>query len=267
MKSKALTLLLLCANLFFINAQDFEVSPTELKFTAEPGQTQSISITVTNHASNNSAYNIILADFAINKEGKKVAMPPASTEHSLVNWLSINPPFLELAPNETRQIIVSMQAPVGDYSTRWAYVYIRNTYEQTALLADKSVQAGLNILGQIVLNVYQSPKSNVNYKMKIAGLSEITTATDTLRRLKAKIDNIGDKIAECKVSLLASNLSTAEETLLQILNFTTFPDSQKDIYFEFRKDALSPGKYAIAAILDYGKQSTLEGTQILIEVE
>ncbi len=267
MKSKVLTLLIVCANLLFVNAQDFEVSPIELKFTAEPGQTQSIPITITNHANNNSAYNVILSDFAINKEGKKVVMPPASTEHSLVNWLSINPPFLELAPNETRQIIVSMQAPVGDYSTRWAYIYIRNTNEQTALLADKSVQAGLNILGQIVLNVYQSPKSNVNYKMKIAGLSEITSATDSSRRLKAKIDNIGDKITECKVSLLASNLSTAEETLLQVLNFSTFPDTQKDIYFEFKKDALLPGKYAIAAILDYGKQSTLEGTQIMIEVE
>jgi hypothetical protein len=267
MKSRALTLLILCTNLLFIKAQDFEVSPIELKFSAEPGQTQSMPITITNHASKNTAFNIILADFIVNKEGNKVTMPPASTEHSLVNWVSINPPFLELTPNETRQVIVSMQAPVGDYSTRWAYIFIRSTSEQTALIADKSVQTGLGVLGQIVLNVYQSPKSNVNYKMKIAGLSEITTATDTVRRFKAKIDNIGDKIANCKVSLLASNLTTADEQLLQTLKFVSFPDAQKEIYFEFKKEALTTGKYALAAILDYGKQSTLEGTQILIEIE
>ena len=260
-------ILLITQHLFNIKAQDFEVSPVELKFTAEPGQMQSMPITITNHANIASAFTIILKDFVINKEGHMVEMPPASTEHSLVNWISINPPFLELTPNETRQIIVSIQAPVGDYSTRWAYIYIRNTKEQTALLADKNVQTGLNVLGQIVLNAYQSPKSNVNYKMKIAGLSEVNNVSDTLRRFKARIDNIGDKITDCKVTLLASDLTTADETTLQVLKFTSFPDTQKEIYFEFKKDALPNGKYALAAILDYGKQSTLEGTQILLDVE
>ncbi|MDF1549522.1 MAG: hypothetical protein P1P88_16975 [Bacteroidales bacterium] len=267
MKSKILVLISIISCVFSIKAQDFEVSPVDLKFTAEPGQTQSIPISITNHANKNAAFNVILADFIVNKEGTKVTMPPATTEHSLVNWLSINPPFLELSPNETRQVIVSIQAPVGDYSTKWAHIFIRSTNEQTALIADKSTQTGLNVLGQIVLTAYQSPKSNMNYKMKIAALSEVSTLTDTLRRFNAKIDNMGDKITNCKVSLLASNLSNADETLLQVLEFSSFPDSQKEVYFEFKKNALPPGKYALAAILDYGKQSTLEGSQILIDVE
>ncbi|NJO88303.1 MAG: hypothetical protein HC831_04530, partial [Chloroflexia bacterium] len=238
MISKALILLILFTNLLFIKAQDFEVSPVELKFTAEPGQTQSIPITITNHANKNSAFSVILADFVINKEGEKIVLPSASSEHSLVNWLSINPPFLELAPNETRQIIVNLQAPVGDYSTRWAHIFIRSTNEQTALIADKSVQTGISLSSQIALIAYQSPKSNVNFKMKITGLSESTNLNDTLRRFKAKLDNIGDKITDCKVSLLASNLATADEKLLQTLKFVSFPDTQKEVYFEFNKDAL-----------------------------
>ncbi len=249
------------------NAQDFEVSPVIMNFNAEPGQTQTIPINIFNHANTKSSYTIILSDFIVNKEGKKIEMPAATTEHSLVNWISINPPFVEMNPNEARQIIVSIQAPVGDYTTKWASIYIRSTAEQTALLADKKLQTGLVVQGQIVIRVYQSPKSNVNYRMKIMGLSEITTGADTLRRFSAKVDNLGDKISNCKVTLLASNLSTAEEIKLQEIKFKSFPDSELEIKLQMTKNALPPGKYALAAILDYGKQSNLEGTQIVIIVD
>ena len=248
-------------------AQDFEVSPVIMNFNAEPGQTQTQAINIFNHANKNSSFSISISDFVVNKEGKRVQMPAASTENSLANWISINPPFVEMAPNEQRQIIVSIQAPVGDYSTKWASILVRSTAEQTALLADKAVQTGLVISGQIEISVFQSPKSNTNFRMKITNLAEITTSTDTVRRFKALADNLGDKITKCKVTLLASNLSTAEEVKLQVLKFEAFPDSQRELELKIPKDALPPGKYALAAILDYGKQSNLEGTQMLITVD
>jgi len=248
-------------------AQDFEVSPAIIDFNAEPGQTQTIPINIINHANKRSSFIITLGDFIVNKEGQKIQMPPASTEHSLVNWISINPPFLEMNPNESRQIMMSIQAPVGDYTTKWANIFLRTTTEQTAMLADKNLQTGMLLQGQIVIRAYQSPKSNVNYRMKITGLSEISTGTDTIRRFRANVDNLGDKISECKVTLLASNLSSGQETKLQEIEFKSFPDSQTDIKLQLAKDALPPGKYALAAILDYGSQSNLEGTQMLITVD
>lgn len=250
-----------------IIAQSFEISPAELVFDAEPGQTQNKTVTITNHASKKSAFNIILGDFVVNKEGKKIDMPPATTEHSLVNWISINPPFLELEPNETKQIIVSMQTPVGDYSTRWANIYVRSTLEQTAFSADKSFRAGLNVLGQIVIRAYQSPKSNSNFKMKISGMSELISNVDSLRKFKATVSNLGEKITYCKVAVMASDLSSAKEIVVQELSFSTLPDSEFEIYFDININNLKSGKYALAAILDYGKQSNLEGTQILIDIE
>lgn len=263
--------LYLFLSLFLINtkigAQDFEVSPTILEFKVEPGQSQSIPISIINHSNMNNAFNIILMDFIINKEGRKIPMPAATTEYSLVNWLSVNPPFLELNPNESRQVIVNLQAPVGDYTSKWAYIYIRNTKEQTSLLADKKMQAGLNLQGQIIIQAIQSPSSNVNYKMKIAGLQEEISTIDSMRVFKAKVDNIGDKIAKCKVTLIATNIDTAKETILHEKKFKSFPGSEFDINLQFKKGVLQKGNYALAAILDYGKQSNLEGSQILIEVK
>ncbi len=250
-----------------INAQDFEISPVDLKFDAEPGQSQSKSITITNHSNKNSTFVVSIADFAVDKYGRKIAVEQSSTDHSLANWLSINPVFLTISPNETRQVIVSVQAPVEDYSSRWSYIFIKNTVEQTAFNADKNLKSGMNISGQIAVEVYQSPESNKNYKMKIYELSEIVSENDSIRQFTAIADNIGEKITNCKVTLLASNLSNAEETVLQVIRFKSFADTQREIKFTIKSNALKPGKYALAAILDYGIQSNLEGTQMIINVK
>ena len=266
LKNTVLILLLLNIKTL-VYAQDFEVSPGIMTFTAEPGESKSLALTILNHANTSQEFNILVRDFIFNKEGTMIYFPEGSTEHTLAKWISINPPHLNLEPNEQKQIIISIQAPVDDYTTRWAALLIRSVTEQTATLADKKVQTGLMVSGQIVVQVYQSPKSNINYKMKITGLTEITTEKDSLRRFKALVDNIGDKITHCKVTLLANNLSTAEETILQTIRFKSLPDSERELVLSMKKDALPPGKYALAAILDYGKQSNLEGTQMIITVD
>lgn len=257
--------LLLVTNIY-IAAQDFEVAPAKLYFVAEPGQTQTIPVSIMNHSNNKEAFTIQLGDFVLNKEGKHISMPAASTEHSLVNWLSINPPFIEINPNETRQVLVSIQAPTGDYSTKWANIYVTPSKEQTSINVDKGTQAGLVVSAQIILKAYQSPRSNINYKMKIRDLKEVSMPNDTIRTFQASVDNLGDKITQCKATLLASDLSTAQDIILNDIRFESFPNSQRLIKLNM-KNSLPPGKYALAIILDYGDRNNLEGTQMLIEVK
>ena len=248
-------------------SQDFEVSPVNLEFNVEPGQTQTIPINLINHSSQKNTFTIQLGDFVVNKEGIRINMPQATTEHSLVNWMSVNPPLIELNPNEVKQILISIQAPAGDYSTRWAHIFITNTIEQTASIADKALKTGMLVQGQIVVVAKQSPRSNVNYKMKINTLAEETSAIDSISIFSANIDNIGDKIANCKVILLASDLSNAKETKLDEIRFESYPDTNVKIKLHMQKYALPPGKYALAAILDYGDKANLEGTQMIIEIK
>ena len=248
-------------------AQDFEVAPGIMNFYAEPGESKSLELTIINHGNTAQDFSILVKDFMVNKEGAMVMMPEGSTEHTLAKWISINPPFLTLNPNEQKQIIISIQAPVDDYTTRWAALLIRSVKEQTAALADKKVETGLMVSGQIVVQVYQSPRSNLNYKMKITGLTEVTTQKDTVRRFKALVDNIGDKITNCKVTLMANSFTDGEEFVLQKINFKMFPDQQREIELILPGNILPPGKYALAAILDYGRQSNLEGTQMIITVD
>ncbi len=250
-----------------LNAQDFEISPVDLKFNAEPGQVQSKAISITNHSNQASQFAVSLADFVVNKQGRKVAAQEATTEHSLANWISINPPVVELQPNETRQIIVSVQSPAKDYSSRWSYIFIKNVLEQTAFTADKELSQGLNIMGRIAVEVYQSAESNKNYAMQIYELHEIPSEKAGVRKFRATAYNSGEKITNCKVTLLASNMETTKETVVQVVNFQSFPETPREINFELKTNKLQNGKYALAAILDYGAQSNLEGTQIVVEIK
>jgi hypothetical protein len=256
--------LLITSNMF---SQDFEVAPVTINFNAEPGQNQSIPVSITNHSNKKTIFTVSLSDFVINKAGERIQMLPATTENSLVNWISINPPLLEINPNETKQFLASIQAPVGDYSSKWAYIVIRTATEQTSLLADKNIQTGLNISGQILVRTIQSPRSNINYKIKIHSLQEIASITESsVRKFNVTIDNIGDKIANCRIFLLASNLADAKETVVYETKIESYPNTQQILTLQMPA-TLPAGKYSLAAIADYGNRNNLEGTQILIEVK
>jgi hypothetical protein len=247
-------------------SQDFEVAPVKLFFNAEPGQTKAIQIFITNHSNIKTLYNITLGDYELNNNGEKIAKEAGKTEHSLTDWIVIQPPYLEVNPNEKAKFLVSIQAPAGDYSTRWANIFVTTTKEQTALIVDKAKQTGLILSGQIILRAIQTPESNTNFKLKISNLNELSNNLDSNRVFKATIDNIGDKIANCKVILVASNLSNAQETKLDEVYCESYPDTQLIINLKMNK-SLPPGKYALAAILDYGSKNNLEGTQMLLEVQ
>jgi hypothetical protein len=250
---------------YLSHSQDFEVSPAKLYFNAEPGETQAIQINIFNHSNEKTKYVLALGDYQVNKSGDKITMPAGTTETSLVNWISILPPLIEINPNEEGKVTVSIQAPSGDYSTKWAFIYVRTAKEQTALSADKNFQTGIVVTGQIIIPTIQSPKSNANYKVKISNLNEIPSK-DEKRTFAALLDNIGEKVAKCKITLIASNLLTAEETKLDEITCESYPESQLNISLKMNK-ALAPGKYALAAILDYGNKTNLEGSQMLLEVQ
>jgi len=114
--------------------------------------------------------------------------------------------------------------------------------------------------------VYQSPKSNTNQSIKISNLVEKTSPSDTLRFFEAIIENLGDKVTKCKVYLVASNMSTAEEKQFALQEYEVFPKMSRNVELVLPNE-LTPGTYALAAIVDYGPKFPLEGAQIVIEVK
>lgn len=248
-------------------SQDFEVSPTRLDFTAEPGENQTKVLNVRNHGNKKLAYVISIMDFIPGSDGKKTSAPPGTTRGTAANWLNINPSFFELSPGEQIPVQVTMLVPMEEYGAAWATLYVAPTVEQTSWDADKSLAAGVMVSSRISVSVYQSPESNKNHMLRVSGVKETPGADDTGRKFTAAIENLGDKITEGKVYLIASNINTGEEIDFPVVKVQTYPRLTLNVELELPKGKLPPGKYALAVIVDYGPRYNLEGAQIIIDVE
>lgn len=249
-----------------LNAQDFEVAPVVLEYTAEPGENQSKVITVRNHSNKKASFLISLADFLPSINGENKTLPPNSTKRSCANWLNINPSFFELGSGDEIQIQVGMMVPNDQYSAAWCLLYVQPTFEQSSWNADKNLGTGIRVSGRVGVLINQSPKSNTNNSIKISNLTEVTKLGEKDREFAATIENLGDKITKSKVYLIASNIKTAEEKQFSPIDFVVFPKMSRTIELTLPY-ILTAGSYSLAAILDYGSKYSLEGTQIIIEVK
>jgi len=265
MKFKFFSIILFLGNILTASAQDFEVSPVQLYFNANPGESQVKVVTVKNHSSEKTSYILSVSDFEISSEGEKLYKPANSTKNSIANWMSISPSFFDLEPNAERQINISVQPPADDDGSRWGTIFARTAKEQTAFEAGEELAAGVNISSRIAIQVYQTAKSNKNLKAKIDQLREIKSEDTTQRWFSAIVTNLSDIIIHCKVYLIASNMTTGNEKQFEAYQFDAYPKNTQKIILKLPKD-LPKGTYALAAVLDYGSNVNLEGTQMVIQV-
>lgn len=239
--------------------QDFEVAPVKLNYDCEPGQIQTKTMTIRNHANTKQQFVLVISDI-------KLDSIKSSVNKSCKDWLTINPSFFDINPNETMEVKVTMQVPPGQYATRGAMIHVSATEEQTALSADKQMKSAIKVKPRIGVKVVQSPRSNTNYKGAITHLKEITQAKDTVRSFEVKVMNTGDKMIDGKIYIVLSNLETAKEIKQKPQKVSLFPGVSKITTLYMPKN-VPPGKYSLAAILDYGNNSTLEAVQMNVEVK
>ncbi|MFW5644578.1 MAG: hypothetical protein ACOCZL_01570 [Bacteroidota bacterium] len=249
-----------------IKAQDFEVAPVLVKFDANPGEIQTRTLTLRNHSPQRQKYTFNLTDYELDIEGRKKRLEPGTSQHSLFNWININPAFVELNPNESAEIELIMSVPRNGYSTRWGMVNVEVSKEQNPSDADKQLATGVIIVPRIVVLVKQSPRANQNYKAKINGLKEITKPGKPFRTFEATISNEGDKVVDAHVFLALANLETAEEEQFKKTRFSIYPGFKRKVQLTLPVNPPS-GSYALAMLMDYGNNSAIEGVQMLMEVK
>jgi len=143
---------------------------------------------------------------------------------------------------------------------------VQSAKEQTGPKAvDKDMALGVQLALRIAVTIYQSPASNTLYKGTIEGLVEKVNEDNT-RTYTSQIINVGDKVLNCKVYFTVSNLETAEEFTSTPVEFSLLPETNKKVSYTLEKP-LDKGRYSVAAILDYGYNTELDGVQLELEVK
>ncbi|MCB0395175.1 MAG: hypothetical protein KDD36_00895 [Flavobacteriales bacterium] len=247
--------------------QDFEVSPVVLNFSVEPGGIATEKVLIRNHANTTQHFEFKLGDYEVDDNGEKKRLPPGTASRSCADWISVNPGFLELKPNEEAEVNVIMTVPKNGSETRWGIIYVQAATERTSLDVDKNVAAGVLLKPRIVIFVSQSPKSNTNFQGKIQNLTELPISKDPAsREFEVEVMNSGDKMLESKVYLVLADIQSGEEIRYSPTKKTLVPGSKGVFKLTIPKSDIKKGrKYALAAVLDYGHRSALEAVQIMIE--
>jgi hypothetical protein len=244
-------------------SQDFEVAPVLVSFNAEPGSIQSTKLSVKNYANTKQKFELTLSDYSVDETGNKLSMAAGSSLNSLASWITINPAFVELNPNESRELDVMITVPKGHTETRWGMIHVQVAKEQSPLDMDQDMATGVVLVPRIVVLVKQSPKSNNNYSAKIHDLKEISEPKDEFRKFEAIITNTGEKVIDAEVSLSLANMETAKEEHFKEKKISVYPKQSRAIVLTLPKQ-INKGKYALAAIMDYGHRKSLEGVQLMI---
>jgi len=249
-----------------IHAQELEVTPGTMMFNVNAGASQTQQVYVRNKAKVPQNFVFNLADWLVDEKGETKYLAPGSTGRSCAEWITVSPALVTLQPNESANVNVTMLVPGDNSSTKWAVLFVQSAEEKTGVKAvDKEVQMGLQVAVRIAIPIYQSAPTNKLYKGTIEGLKEIVDA-EGRRTYTSQVINTGDKILNCKVYFTISNLMTAEEVTSTPTEFMLLPESNKQISYTFDKP-LVKGKYAVAAVLDYGHNEELDGVQIDVEVK
>ncbi len=244
--------------------QDFEVSPVAVNFTAEPGENQVRKINIINHSPRPQKYQFKINDFLLDTDGVVRPMALGINKRSCAEWLTLNPSFIELGPNQSATVDMIITVPKDGFTARWANVGVEPVKEQNAFEADKNLSQGVLIVPRISIQVRQSPRSNRSYKASINNLREITKPTDTNRVFEVMVQNSGDNILSANVHLILANVNSGDEQKFEATNFTIYPDGKRLLKLHVPRN-IAKGKYALAAILDYGHRQPLEGTQLMID--
>jgi len=249
-----------------LKAQDFEVAPVRLNFIVSPGESQSRTVTIKNHGNRKQTFTLRMHDFLVQRDGRMELLPAGSTRSSISGWVNLNPGFIELQPNESANIQVNLQAPTDEYSAKWGVLSFLTTAEQTAFSADRDLQTGMSVSGRIDIYMYYNPATGDPGRVEIGNLREETSKDPKSRLFNVNLDNPGEKIVNCKVFLIASNLQSGEEHKFKTVEVVSYPQTARTVELVL-PGTLPPGRYALAAILDYPGSISLKGTQIVIDVD
>ena len=259
-------ILLLCLmELSFCQAQiGFQVSPSRLFFSQGSSAEQTLRLHLNNPMDTRLVLQITCADWRRDSTGEKVYYPSGTLPTSSCPFVRVTPGVVELAPKETRDVLVTLALNQQDYSkdVRNGMIFLTQSNEQEVARAKASSQ--FIVKAQIGVHVYIVPDENTRSGIDIMDMDIAKTGPQY--RVKVGIQNSGNTLMESKLRLEYLNLETMEELKTEAVPVNTMP---KDSYRVVAgvPPTLRAGKYLIVAVLDSGPGQTLKVAELKADLK
>lgn len=248
-------------------AQRINVNPTIIKYNAGAGEASAQIITITNLSDKKQAYQLSLGDWERDTNGGHTYFAAGTQDRSCSNWLSFDNTVVEVEPQKSREVRVTLTAPADpqlNNEMKWAMIFIQNVQENTG---DENkggkMKATIREVYRIGIHVYQTPAAAIYKEAKAISLQPDAVDKGIYN---FTMNNTGKAMLECKVHLVLTNLATGIETKLEDFDFPVFPEGKRVVKLAIPQN-LEKGKYSMLAVLDYDPDMPLEAIESSVEIK
>lgn len=249
-------------------SQQINIFPTILNFDlASPGTVQSQTINITNNSNKKQAIEAYFGDWTRNEDGSHAYYDPGSKLFSCADWAKLNTNFLSLEAGETKQIVLTLQAPEDPEQLKemkWAMTFIQITEVKEAQQPEPGkVMTQINEILRFGLHVYQTPP---HLKKMAIELKSLLQNTENPKVFDLGVENIGELMLYTRSHIELTNISTGEEFKTEHEECPIFPLTKRKVSLHLPED-LPSGKYSMLAVLDYGDPNSLEAVERIVEIK
>ncbi|MCW3073751.1 MAG: hypothetical protein JWP69_820 [Flaviaesturariibacter sp.] len=257
-----LTLLLLCS---VSQAQQFAIQPGTISFNVDPGKTQTQVVRITNASNKKLAFQAYLNDWLRDSTGGHSYFRPDTLKRSCATWVTLSRNFIEIQPNQTEEILVTLNGPADQAQfeqAKWAMLFIQSVEEQETAKSSKELKTQVKEIIRVGVHLYQTPN---NITKSAAQALSLRPAKDK-GTYEFVVANAGDIMLQCKATLTLTNTQNGEEIKLDRVEFPMFPDGKRIVRFAI-PEKIAKGKYSALAVLDIGEDQELQAIEKSIEIK
>jgi hypothetical protein len=252
-------------------AQQVSIAPSILRFNLDKGGNDSRVVTITNRSTIRQSMQTSIGDWYRDSLGNHVYLKPGEMkDRSNAAYVSITPSFIEIEPNETAEVLVSIQIPAADTvptQMTWSMLFVQGTVEKTnPFVPENQLATQIRESYRFGVHIYNTPSVTNEAKAVLEDFMVVpATENDTIAKYMLRSKNDGDVILKCKTYLEITNLGNGETINTDPDEFTVFPNETKTSIFTL-PDNLGAGEFSILGILDYGDQYPLEAIEKTIKI-
>ena len=244
------------------------VSPSSMRFNAEPGKTQTKYLHVTNDTQRPYKFKISFANVNMGRDGNISPNEENNYEYGLKNWISAAPNFLELGPFEKAKVEITVNVPEGEINNHaaWCMGMVDQVTERKMLETNENESVSLGVVPSFGFGVYfyqNPPKLNVS-DVEIIDFNFNYDDNNKYISLLAK--NNGRGISRAKVYVELNELGTGYYEKLDLKVFNILPGREREFSFQL-PGPMPKGRYSIMGILDFGSDEEIKAAskEIIIQ--
>lgn len=259
---------ILCSTLVYsqdknLSTTGVSVAPSHYHLTQDIGEQKTYDLTINNNTSSLKQFNITIKDFNLDEFGEPTFVNPGEGEFSLAEWLNITPNFIELKPNETKKVKVTVSIPNTIKAARaaWSILLIEQEKPSESIIKSSSEQSNTIALGVVPtyafgVFMYQNPPNVTTDKISVKDFNYDNES----KTIFIRATNQGTGINYCKAYIDLTNLDTGEQQRLNVKSFTILPNTLRD--FTYSLKSLKKGNYLAVGVLDFEGSEEIQAAKL-----